>query len=87
MLSASNLCAGKFVQKRSCPRPRPKETVYLKGDDRSRVEPQRASVFGKVGQQVMRVEEAHHGHTRSNVHRVDVVAVDEGAEAVDHIRR
>lgn len=81
------LSTGELVEERPSPRPRPEETVDLEGHDGSRVEPQGSGVLRKVGQEVMGVEEADHSHPGGDIHRVHVVPVDEGTEAVDRVRR
>lgn len=74
------LRAREFVEEAALPGPRAEKRVDLKGHHRPRVEPQGARVFGEIGQQILRVEEPHHGDPRGDVHRVHVVPVDEGIE-------
>ena len=76
------LGAGEPVEELAGAGPRAQERVDLEGDDGPRVEPQRARVLGEVGQEVLRVEEAHHGDARGHVDAVHVVAVDEGVEGL-----
>lgn len=74
------LSARELVEETALPGPRAEERVDLEGDHRPGIEAQGARVFGKVGQQILRIEESHYGDSRSNVHRVHVVSVDERIE-------
>lgn len=74
------LRSGEFIQEMTGARPGPKERVDLKGHHRPRVQPQSPGVLGEVGEQVLGVEETHHGDPGGDVHRVHVVAVDERIE-------
>lgn len=48
--------------------PRPQEGVDLEGHHRPGVQPQGPGVLREVGQHVLGVEEAHHGHSGRYVH-------------------
>ena len=81
----TDLSARKLVKERAGSGSRPEETVDLKGNDGPRVEAEGAGVLGKVGQQVVRVEEADHGDPGGDIDGINIVAVDEGTETVEHL--
>ena len=65
------------MKERSGPGSGSQEAVDLESNDRSRIESQGPGMLGEIGQQIVRIEEAHHGHPSGYIHRIDIVAVDE----------
>lgn len=77
MSSSSHLSLGQADDERGLDGSRAHETTVLKGDYRAWMQSQRARVLVEVAENVGRVEKANHGHASGDVHRVDVVAIDE----------
>lgn len=61
-------------------RPGVQEAVDLEGYNGSRVESQGARVLQEVGQHPRRVEETDHRDAGRYIHRVHVIAIDQGIE-------
>lgn len=53
------------------------EAVDLKGNDRTRVQPQCARMFSEIRQQVLGIKELDDGNPGGNVDGIDVVSIDE----------
>lgn len=59
---------------------RPEKTVDLESHNGSWIQSKCPSVFGEIGQQILRVEETDHGHSSGNIDRIDIVAINEWTE-------